>query len=150
MPELAGITSCPACGSARIATMPDGKYSFCVACRKAWEPIPCGESFTVDGEPLPFATPCDTCAFRGKSPERRDGDMWDSLQFSLANGGQFYCHKGVPFVVDPAAPVVDGAISQPFEYPKKPGGGYDLEHMRICRGYLNQHVGPVLKRYAKS
>jgi hypothetical protein len=129
-------------------------YDMCVKCRTIWERIPAGEHFTSDGEMMPFHLPCDNCAFRGKSPERMDPERWAELQLSLAYGnGMFYCHKGVP--CDPKPAVAGGELE--FEFPKKrktvdiagachPYSTYDTENMRLCRGYLNQHITPKMQK----
>ena len=147
-PKLEDLLACPACGSRKIAIFHvSDSYGVCLDCKMAWEPIPAGEQYMVDGEQLPFEKPCSNCAFRGGSTERADGDHWESLQISLANGGRFFCHKGVPFnLTDKSGPPEQG--ERAFQYPRTPAGGYDMERMRLCRGYLNAHVGPVLKRYA--
>jgi hypothetical protein len=131
----------------------------CIACFRIWERLPPDEPYTIDGEQLPFRIPCDTCAFRGGSQEREQegGDYWRDLQQNLAMGGEFYCHKGVPFK---AAVGRDGAVTpgeRPFEYPRKeatvdiagtchPYQHYDKDRMRLCRGYLNQHIAPLIKQ----
>ena len=148
VPRLEDLTSCPACGSQRIAIFQvSAAYGACLDCRMAWEPIPAGEPYSVDGELMPFGKPCDNCAFRGGSTERANSDYWESLQISLANGGRFFCHKGVPFnLTDRHGPPEQG--ERAFQYPRTPAGGYDMDRMRHCRGYLNAHVGPVLKKYS--
>lgn len=140
------ITHCPACGSSKVVEFTAPHYGACTACLLAWEPLPPGEALKVDGEMLPFEKPCDNCAFRGKSTERADANYWEALQAQLANGGQFFCHKGVPFkiVTDAGEPNYD---ARGFEYPRNPDGTYDMDRMRLCRGYLNEHVGPMLKRF---
>lgn len=146
--EATQLTACPSCGSGRLACLvgSDEAIDLCCDCLKAWERLPPGEPHTRDGEMMPFGVPCNNCAFRGKSLERLDAGRWAELQFSLANGGLFFCHKGVPF--DPAAPSDDRG----FEFPRKtrevdlggvcyPYKVYDQERMRLCRGFLNQYVG---------
>jgi len=147
VPKLEPITRCPGCGSPRIVEFEKPHYGACLVCLLAWEPIPAGESYLTDGELLPFEKPCDNCAFRGSSTERADADYWNSLQTSLANGGQFFCHKGVPFkiVAENGEPNLD---DRPFEYPRSQNGSVDRSRLRLCRGYLNAFVAPVLKRYS--
>lgn len=149
VPTLEQITRCPGCGSDRIVelALPDsGKFGACPACLLVWEPIPEGEAYLTDGEMLPFEKPCDNCAFRGSSTERANPDYWESLQTNLAHGGQFLCHKGVPLrVIGETGKQID---AHDFEYPKKADGSYDRSRMRLCRGYLNAFVLPVLKRHS--
>jgi hypothetical protein len=161
MPDPRDLEACPACGSGRIACVLGLKdrLDFCMQCQRVWEPIPLDEPYTLDGEQLPFQVPCDNCAFRGNSPERaqEEGEFWKHLQLELAYGGQFYCHKGVPFsVVDGSTGLVD-PTDRGFEFPRiqksadiagkcHPYQAYDTERMRLCRGYLNAHVGPLLKK----
>jgi hypothetical protein len=148
------LEACPACGSGRLSCVVGTRLDMCVTCLKCWERLPAGEPYTVDGEMLSFKLPCDTCAYRGNSDERLDPEAWNVLQLQLAHGGKFYCHKGVPFDAAKAA----ANQAQPFEYPRKEAGvraegkvyvyqQYDLEHMRLCRGYLNMHI---LKRMRAS
>lgn len=153
--------ACPSCGSGRIACVLglQERLDFCMKCHRVWEPLPAGEPYTIDGEQLAFKIPCDNCAYRGNSVERQDPEGWRDLQQMLENGGEFYCHKGVPFsVVDPKAPgaLVD-AGDRGFEFPRKESsvdiGGecqpyqhYDKDRMRLCRGYLNAHIGQLLKK----
>lgn len=133
------------------------EYEVCIDCRKAWERLPAGEVFTRDGEMMAFDKPCDNCAFRGGSPERSDPERWQALQESITYaGGVFFCHKGVPFELDPEGGDKD------FEYPTvetKPvvvmgqelpaSVKHEVDKMRICRGYLNAHVVPEMKRHAR-
>jgi hypothetical protein len=152
IPKYADQTRCPNCRSHRIACLTEEMYDFCTKCLKLWERIPVGEHFSIDGEVMAFKVPCDNCAFRGKSPERMDPERWSELQQSLAAGsGRFYCHKGVPLDITQAG--VGGGLE--FEFPKKrksvdlagachPYKTYDEDRMRMCRGYLNQHIAPHL------
>lgn len=63
-------------------------------------------------------TKCADCAFRPKSPERRDcWGAWLRMQEQIAAGGpHFHCHQGMP--------LVDG------RYAPEPGKEYPL-----CAGY---------------
>ena len=159
----ADLSACPSCSSGRLACVLPQRMGLdlCLKCLRVWERLPADEPFTVDGEQLPFRIACDTCAFRGKSPEREreDGAYWQDLQLLLASGGEFYCHKGVPF--QPIGRLgLDGhlkASEQPFEYPRKtsttdiagethPYQHFDKDRMRLCRGYLNAHIGPLMKK----
>jgi hypothetical protein len=157
------LEACPSCGSGRIACvlgLTVDRLDFCMQCYRVWEPLPPGEPHTVDGEQLPFRVPCENCAFRGGSAERQqeDGAYWQDLQQMLRSGGQFYCHKGVPFrVVNPDGEPATAPGDRGFEFPRKtatvdlagethPYQHYDKERMRLCRGYLNAHVGPLLKK----
>jgi hypothetical protein len=160
-PDQRILEACPSCGSGRLlcvlglATL---GLDLCLACFRVWERLPPGEPYTIDSEQLPFKIPCDNCAFRGASPERQDALAWGDLQQMLAMGGAFYCHKGVPFKIRNAAgepAVAEGARG--FEFPRKaatvdivgechPYQHYDTERMRLCRGYLNAHIGPLLKK----
>ena len=155
VPDHQDLTMCPNCGSGRLVCLVQTETSLdaCLDCARAWERLPVGEPFTTDGEQLPFKRPCDNCAFRRGSQERQDPDVWAALQYSLALEGRFYCHKAVPFKVD-AAPA---AGEKAFEFPRKAGSvtvegtthayqQYDLERMRLCRGYLNAHVNPKIRR----
>lgn len=157
VPEERILEACPSCGSGRIACVMHTDLDFCLKCHRVWERLPAREPFTRDGEQQPFRLPCNNCAFRGKSPERLDEERWSDLQFSLSHGGAFYCHKGVPFTAigEDGKSVVEGERN--FEFPRKPDSvvinarnhqyfPYDTERMRLCRGYLNAHVGPLLKR----
>lgn len=124
--------------------MPPLIYDACVACSKVWERLPVGEPFERDGEQMPFAIPCDNCAFRGGSDERTDKDLWTDLQLKFSMGGEFYCHKGVPLKDIKAGP-------NEFDFPRvtktidiagecRPYESWDRSRMRLCRGYLNQWV----------
>ena len=156
-PELKDLEACPSCGSNRIACVLHSDLDFCVACHKCWERLRAGDAYTVDGEPMAFHTPCDNCAFRGGSEERKDREGWEDLQHSLSVGGAFYCHKGVPFsVIHPDSNALVDAGDRAFEFPKRPARidlagackpyqTYDTARMRLCRGYLNAHIGPLLK-----
>jgi hypothetical protein len=152
MPDPRDLEACPACGSGRIACVLGLKdrLDFCMQCHRVWERLPLDEPYTIDGEQLAFRRPCDNCAFRGDSKERADRDGWQHLQSMLGNGGEFYCHKGVPF-----NPMREGG--EGFEFPKKestvdlagtchPYQHYDKDRMRLCRGYLNAHIGPLVKK----
>jgi hypothetical protein len=104
----------------------------CADCKKVWEPLPAGCRVEPDEPYFAFDEMCDNCAFRKNSPEREDKGEWLELQFRLFDrGGQFYCHKGVPFTLG-----TDGSHGE-FEFLKKPDGSHDQEKMRLCRGYLN-------------
>lgn len=153
--ECRDLTACPACGSGRLVSVLPGRLHLdgCVECLKFWERLPEGEPYTTDGEQLAFKVPCDNCAFRGKSPERSDRDGWEALMLSLAHGGEFYCHKAVPFTPGEAGE------GKAFEFPRietpreislggvtfSAPGGYDKDRMRMCRGWLNQFVAPNSK-----
>lgn len=153
--ELADLTACPACGSGRIACVVGPVLDMCLSCFKAWERLPAGEPYTRDGEQLPFDVPCDNCAFRGKSAERMDKDRWEALQLSLAHGGNFFCHKAVPFrITDDGVSVPE--VERAFEFPKKtssvdlagkchPYQDYDVDKMRTCRGFLNRYIGGLAR-----
>lgn len=152
IPDKRPLTACPACGSGRIASVvgTTDELEFCMKCHQVWERLPAGEPYTVDGEQLAFKVPCDNCAFRGGSGERADPEAWKDLQQTLSVGGRFYCHKAVPF--DPTAE------KNSFDFPRKDPGTvviegethryqrYDTERMRLCRGYLNAHIGPQLRK----
>lgn len=154
------LEACPACGTGRIACVVGLKerLDFCMKCHQVWEPIPAGEPYTVDTEQLPFKVPCDNCAYRGGSTERQDPEAWRDLQHTLAAGGRFYCHKGVPFnIVNGAGEAALAAGDRGFNFPKRPATvdlagechpyqAYDTDRMRLCRGYLNAHVAPLLKK----
>lgn len=151
--EWADQVRCPACHSHRIACSVDQMFDLCLKCLKVWERMPAGEPFTRDGEMMAFKVPCDNCAFRGQSAERMDPERWNELQLSLAYGaGMFFCHKGVPAS---AAHIGATGILE-FEFPQikktvdiaggcHPYSTFDTSRMRLCRGYLNQHVGPKMR-----
>lgn len=145
------LSACPNCGSGALVSVLPGRLCIdgCVGCMKFWERLPAGEPYTTDGEQLPFEVPCDNCAFRGKSEERTDKERWDDLMLQLAHGGEFYCHKAVPFsfrIGDEAGqpkafefPMVDKTATiegQTHRY-----RGYEVDRMRLCRGFLNRFVG---------
>ena len=146
VPAQTDLTACPACGSGRLICVTGISIDGCTACLRFWERLPPGEPYLRDGEPLPFRTPCDNCAFRGKSPERTDEEKWDDLMLMLAHGGEFYCHKGVPFEYH-----LGETYEKDFLYPRVTRTatvegvsheyqGYDTERMRLCRGFLNRFV----------
>jgi hypothetical protein len=157
-PDERILEACPSCGSGRICCVIGLDFDFCMKCHRIWERLDPKEAYTIDGEQMAFHTPCDNCAFRGDSPERKDKEGWKHLQAMLNGGGEFYCHKGVPFNVmnaDGTGPVEAG--DRAFLFPRKEGNvdivgvckpyqRYDTERMRLCRGYLNAHVGPLLKK----
>lgn len=152
------LEACPACGSGRICCVIGQDMDFCIACKLVWERLRAGDPYTVDGEQLAFKTPCDNCAFRGGSAERKDPEGWNHLQQMLAGGGAFYCHKGVPFNVmneEGTGPV--HSEDRAFIFPRKEGKvdlagtchpyqHYDTARMRLCRGYLNAHIAPIWKQ----
>jgi hypothetical protein len=153
IPDKQILEACPSCQSGRIACVVGLDLDFCMECYRVWERLRDDEPYTIDGEQMAFHVPCDNCAFRGGSQERADPQIWAELQSMLANGGAFYCHKGVPFSMDTSKP---GAVMRGFGFPRKPGSvtiegkshgyeQYDTQHMRLCRGYLNAHIGPLLK-----
>jgi hypothetical protein len=133
----------------------------CLECHKGWERIPTGEAFRVDGELLSFKVMCDNCAFRKGSPERADRLRWGELQQTLARGGEFYCHKGVPLkasIEEIAAGAPDSRMA--FDFPQEvktvdiageahPYPSYQREHMRMCRGWLQTFISPLLKGDSK-
>jgi len=151
-------TTCPACSSISIACVLGTDLDLCLDCHKCWERVGRGEHFMVDGELLPFKRPCDNCAFRGQSEERRNRARWADLQQTLATGGEFYCHKGVPMKAS-VEEIVGGAPDSrlAFDFPMSvktvdiagetyPYPSYMREHMRLCRGYLNRFVAPLLQK----
>lgn len=163
IPDQRALEACPSCGSGRIACvlgLSIDRLDFCMKCHRVWEPLPAGEPHTIDGEQLAFKVPCDNCAFRGGSAERQDKQGWAQLQSMLANGGEFFCHKGVPFrVVNDAGEAAVAPGDRGFEFPKvartvdvagacHPYQQYDKERMRLCRGYLNAHIARLLKEVA--
>ena len=148
VPEIVkDIPACPSCGapSTSMVSVLAGSHDVCIQCGKAWERLPKGEPYLMDGEMMPWREPCDNCAFRGNSPERADPAAWKELQDKLAAGHMFYCHKGVPFAV---AKIAEGGET-PFEFPRTADGkDFDREKMRTCRGYLNAHILPAMKKHA--
>lgn len=140
------LAACPACGSPSLVCVVAISIDGCVDCLRFWERLPAGEPYLTDGEPMPFRIPCDNCAFRGQSPERTDTEKWDDLMLRLAHGAEFYCHKGVPFEYH-----LGETREKDFLYPRVKRSatvdgtaheyeGYDTEHMRLCRGFLNRFV----------
>lgn len=154
------LEACPSCNSGRLICVLGlaEQLDMCLACYRVWERLPAGEPYTVDGEQLPFRTPCNNCAFRGDSQERANPDAWRDLQLMLANGGEFYCHKAVPFrIADTGALGPLPREEHGFEFPRiessldiagecHPYQQYDKTRMRLCRGYLNAHIGPQLRK----
>lgn len=154
------LEACPSCDSGHLTCVVGTELDCCLDCYRVWERLPADEPYTCDGEQMPFKTPCATCAFRGNSPEREaeGGEYWKDLQQNLSLGGEFYCHAGVPFKVpDPFGQGLRGGITHEFEYPRKSSTvdlagetkayqHYDKDRMRLCRGYLNAHIGPLLKK----
>ncbi len=158
--ERKDLEACPSCSSGRLACIMPRRMELdmCLKCLLVWERLPPGEPHTVDGEQLPFAVPCDNCAFRGGSAERlkEGGEYWRDLQQMLAFGGQFYCHKAVPFRAIGADGVPTEGERSSFEFPKKEAtvdlGGeckpyqrYDTDRMRLCRGYLNKFGSAIAR-----
>lgn len=155
------LTACPACNSHEIGCVLGTDLDICMACHRCWERLRPQDPFLVDGEMLPFKTPCDNCAFRGKSEERQDRERWGELQQTLALGGEFYCHKGVPMkasVEEIAAGAPDSRMA--FDFPMQtrsvdiegkchPYQTYDRERMRPCRGYLNAFVLPLIREISR-
>lgn len=112
----------------------------CVACGKAWEPLPADARVEPDEPYFAFDTMCDNCAFRKGSAERQNETEWAALQTKLfGEGGMFYCHKGVPFSIS-------NSIQTLFQFPKKPDGSLDTDKMRLCRGYLNFLAKQVMEK----
>lgn len=152
------ITHCPACGSDRIVranTRDPEQYDLCLGCKRAWERLPAGEPYLRDGEMMPWKKPCDNCAWRGNSPERKDPERWALLQESIAyQNGSFYCHKGVPFKLNgtevafeyPKTTTPQRKVLADFDVTLPEGLSYDVEKMRLCRGYLNAHVIPEMRK----
>jgi len=157
IPDVRLLESCPNCASGRIACVVGQDFDFCMVCHRIWERLGANEAYTIDGEQMAFKRPCDNCAFRGNSPERQDAEAWKHLQAMLAGGGEFYCHKGVPLKVDVAAIAAGRKPDMGFDFPRKectvdvageakPYLHYDKERMRLCRGFLNAHIAPLLRR----
>ncbi|MGE4085950.1 MAG: hypothetical protein AB7H93_23440 [Vicinamibacterales bacterium] len=151
-----GRGRCPRCASRKVGRTELGETGFygrtvevCGNCGAAWEPLPPGGAHRdSDGSPFPFPDPCDNCAFRPGSPEQADREKWRTLLASLDEGGEFFCHKGVP--IDPngadgfAYPVkVDKAASA---FAGQPVTVHDTRRLRTCRGYLNMLVAKWAKR----
>lgn len=150
VPRETLLDACPSCSSSALVCVVGTQLDCCTTCYRVWERLPAGEPYTQDDEQMPFRIPCDDCAFRGGSDERAAAGRWQALQQSLSTGGEFYCHKGVPFKATP-----DGAHH--YEFPRRlarvdlagesyPYQAYDKSRMRLCRGYLNAHVGPLVKK----
>lgn len=152
MREVSDQLTCPACGSWRLMCTVGTDLDVCLECHKCWERIPPAEHFMVDGEQLSFRRPCDNCAFRGGSAERADPELWQELQMKLAMGGEFYCHKGVPFTATAEEIVAGGPGSRmAFDFPQEtktvdiagtchPYPTYVRDQMRMCRGWLNKFI----------
>lgn len=154
-------TTCPACASWRILCALGTDLDMCLKCHRCWERVNPGEAFMVDGEMLAFKRPCDNCAFRGGSDERKDSETWLELQAMLRYGkSEFFCHKGVPMkasVEEIAGHAPDSRMA--FDFPvevktldiageTRPYEAYVREHMRLCRGYLNKHIKTMLRDFA--
>lgn len=126
---------CPHCGSGNTVDSTkvpdkqfDTRYAFCADCGATWEQLPVGEPRDWREPLMRFAEPCDNCAFRPGSPEQREPEEWKKLLTELKAGGNFYCHKGVPFELDGEA--------KEFKYPLKPDGTYETGKMRLCAGFV--------------
>jgi hypothetical protein len=157
MREKHDQTTCPACSSWRVLCVLGTDLDLCLECHRCWERVDPAEHFMVDGELLSFERPCSNCAFRGNSEERQNRARWAELQQSLGLGHAFYCHKGVPMkatVEEISAGSPDSRLA--FDFPEElrsakiegkviPYVAYVPEHMRMCRGYLNKFITPLLK-----
>ena len=138
-----GAGQCPKCGSRKIRqiTVPaTGFYAenleVCANCKASWEPFDPAQLLDAH---LPrtssFKEPCDNCAFRPGSPERKNKAKWAELMTSLKGDGRFYCHKGLP---------IDPNSKHGFAYPEKPVSKElaprtmfeDVKKLRPCRGWL--------------
>lgn len=165
MSDLVFQTCCPVCGSANILCMTGMNLDMCLKCHRVWERLPTGEAYLRDGEMLAFKKPCDNCAFRQGSTERNDPELWAELQFKLDNGGDFFCHKGVPLThsVEELKALLDaGDYDQKnaFDFPMvektvdvagtcHPYQAYDRDKMRLCRGFLAAIWGPKFTKFDK-
>jgi hypothetical protein len=155
VPDIRILEACPSCRSGHLICVLGIDLDMCLDCHRAWERLRPEDAYTIDGEMMAFKTPCDNCAFRGDSPERKDKEGWTHLQAMLNGGGEFYCHKGVPLKwVLSGLTVPDGDFG--FDFPRKeakvdiageshPYLHYDKARMRLCRGFLNAHIARLLK-----
>lgn len=155
--DITDQTACPACGGGRIACVMGREFDVCISCHKLWERIEPGYAFKRDDELMAFDLPCGNCAFRGGSPERADPPRWAELQETLAEGAEFYCHKGVPLsaTIEEIVDDLPGCRMQ-FDFPQETktveleGKTHTYQsflrgEMRMCRGWLNAYVRPLFK-----
>ena len=102
---------CPRCRSRRtfvdiappmaLSHVPT-RYGACGDCKALWEAYP--DDWDHDAV---AASPCDNCAFAKGSPESTDREGWLDLVANLKMGGQFFCHKGSPLLVDEDAMTIE-------------------------------------------
>ena len=139
--KLPGLDVCPECGSPRLAMMrihrtggPDVVMAGCAVggCGAIWEPVDPGILAAESDCTAPFTRPCDDCAFRPDSPERRDRAEWEALMRKFETGTRFYCHKGVPT----EAVSADSDEGTRYRFPRREDGQYDQSRMRFCAGWL--------------
>lgn len=149
---IKGAGRCPKCASRKTTTaeQPVTKFyartlEICGNCGTAWEPIDRALLWDPDDPMAAFAEPCNNCAFRPGSHEQQDVEEWKKTIASLKAGGQFFCHKGVPVVVDPDNK--DYEIG--FAYPRKRNGVQDPRKMRLCRGFLTMWGRMMQREFEK-
>lgn len=96
-----------------------------------WEPVyDLGQADPEPTAPGLRATPCDDCAYRGNSPERRGdehviGDS-DALRALVVLNRPFFCHQGIRRLVGfrhpsgtewkPPAPALEAAYRPPIHH----------------------------------
>ena len=137
---MRGADLCPRCGSDRVAQirLPGaGWHHGCLSCSALWEPFAVEDLVDPDEEFSSFKTPCNNCAFRKDSPERKDPAKWAALLSQFETGMTiFYCHKGVP---------LSSKDGESHDHPKHPDGSWDKTRMRICRGFANMEHAAARK-----
>jgi len=123
---------CPVCGSTSLLTETVGgtRMEFCLACAAFWE----AETRT----PEKMAAPCDNCAFRPGSPERRDKEGWQNLLALLMDGSRFYCHKRVPCEV----------AENDYRFKVEQDGKGRATNARICMGWVALRLGQIKKMHS--
>jgi hypothetical protein len=111
-------------------------YGVCADCKTLWEAFPADwKHDVVEG------SPCDNCAFSGKSPESEDREAWRELLAKLKGGNEFKCHKGAPMIIDAEA----GTIEFDAQWVTRHGrmcAGF-LKAMQTWPDWLAKHLGSV-------
>ena len=145
---MKGIDQCPVCQSARIfnvteegADIGDTIYMACLDCPTEtptiWEQVK-REDLSVPNSPLStFKKPCDNCAFRRGSPERKDPEKWEFLMQEFAyREAMFFCHKGVPLDISKGS-------NQSHLHPYDEQGRLFKKESRVCAGWLAWKLGKI-------
>lgn len=124
---------CPKCGGTNTTRRTQDVTTFLARtlavceCGAAWEPIDTAWLTDPANPYSAFKTPCDNCAFRPGSRERRNKRSWRSLITVLTTNheSEFHCHKGVPIFFGPQKPNRKSNIG--FDYrqcPRRPCAGW--------------------------